>query len=170
MLRLAYFPSVWGWSVWMCEVHRIALRVSPSLGDDRKISPFCGRRLRYFPSVWGLSVTRRKPEDSCGAFPQRLGIDGAQPHHWTVWRISPVSGDDRIDSAISHPSGKYFPSVWGWSACSPAAAVPKNVFPQRLGIVGPWFCVHQQSKRFPQRLGIPVCCWLSHRQLMWVPQ
>ena len=123
----------------MCEVHRIALRVSPSLGDDRKISPFCGRRLRYFPSVWGLSVTRRKPEDSCGAFPQRLGIDGAQPHHWTVWRISPVSGDDRIDSAISHPSGKYFPSVWGWSACSPAAAVPKNVFPQRLGMVGGFY-------------------------------
>ena len=90
--------------------------ISPASGDGRKWACCPAPRLEYFPSAWGLSVTRRKPEDSCGAFPQRLGMVGAsetQTGH--PCRISPVSGDDRIDSAISHPSGKYFPSAWGWS-------------------------------------------------------
>lgn len=58
--------------------------------------------------------------------PQRLGIDGAQPHQCSGWRISPAAGDGRcgcVKSTGSH--------------C---------VFPQRLGIVGV-----QPSRRCAQK-------------------
>ena len=86
--------------------------ISPVSGDGRAATAQHKKDLAYFPSVWGLSGVDDERQFGHSMAPQRLGIDGAQPHRCSGWRISPALGDGREQEQEQ----ECFPSDWGLSA------------------------------------------------------
>ncbi len=129
-----YSPHAWGWTaddngniVW-CEV--FPTRVGMDRTPTRTIPAYSA----YSPHAWGWT-DRALLSLWGGAYsPHAWGWTAYHPARSGVKRIPHTRGDGPHGRCQSLRRGEYSPHAWGWTGLRRAQALPRRVFPTRVGM------------------------------------